>query len=93
MPCDTNSPADGSTRGTRSGCGLWGVIVVGGSSVGKSRCLYEAVTALLDGWWLLHPDHTDRLDEPAASNFTGRVVWLDELQRYLDGSRSRLTAV
>ena len=31
------------------------VLLVGGSSVGKTRCAVEAVTALLPGWWLVHP--------------------------------------
>ncbi|MGI5243384.1 hypothetical protein [Dactylosporangium sp. CA-139066] len=61
------------------------VLLVGGSSVGKTRALYEAVRAGLREWWLLHP-----ADAPAitahAENPTPRtvVVWLDELQRYLN---------
>ena len=31
------------------------VLLVGGSSVGKTRCAFEAVTALLPDWWLVHP--------------------------------------
>jgi hypothetical protein len=31
------------------------VLLVGGSSVGKTRCAVEAVRALLPDWWLVHP--------------------------------------
>ena len=31
------------------------VLLVGGSSVGKTRCAAEAVKALLPDWWLVHP--------------------------------------
>jgi hypothetical protein len=31
------------------------VLLVGGSSVGKTRALFEAVRAVLAEWWLIHP--------------------------------------
>ena len=31
------------------------MLLVGGSSVGKTRCAVEAVRALLPEWWLVHP--------------------------------------
>jgi len=31
------------------------VLLVGGSSVGKTRSAFEAVTAVLPDWWLVHP--------------------------------------
>ena len=31
------------------------VLLVGGSSVGKTRCAFEAVKTLLPDWWLVHP--------------------------------------
>ena len=36
------------------------VLLVGGSSVGKTRCAVEAVKALLPEWWLVHPAGPDR---------------------------------
>ena len=36
------------------------VLLVGGSSVGKTRCAVEAVKALLPDWWLVHPAGPDR---------------------------------
>ena len=36
------------------------VLLVGGSSVGKTRCAVEAVRALLPDWWLVHPAGPDR---------------------------------
>ena len=57
------------------------VLLVGGSSVGKTRCAFEAVTALLSDWWLVHPARPGEIAAPTPRT----VVWLDELQRYLDG--------
>ena len=61
------------------------VLLVGGSSVGKTRCAVEAVKALLPEWWLLHPAGPDQVSALAQAPPRRTVVWLDELQRYLDG--------
>jgi hypothetical protein len=61
------------------------VLLVGGSSVGKTRCTAEAVRALLPDWWLVHPAGPGEVAALAAAPFPRMVVWLDELQRYLDG--------
>ena len=61
------------------------VLLVGGSSVGKTRCAAEAVKELLPDWWLVHPAGPDQVVALAAAPFPRTVVWLDELQRYLDG--------
>jgi Domain of unknown function (DUF4062) len=63
------------------------VLLVGGSSVGKTRCAAEAVAALLPDWWLAHPDGPRGVAILAAAPPARTVVWLDELQRYLDGER------
>ena len=61
------------------------VLLVGGSSVGKTRCAVEAVKALLPDWWLVHPAGPAEVAALAAAPTPRTVVWLDELQRYLDG--------
>ena len=61
------------------------VLLVGGSSAGKTRCAFEAVTALLPEWWLVHPAGPGEVAVLAAAPVPRMVVWLDELQRYLDG--------
>ena len=61
------------------------VLLVGGSSVGKTRCAAQAVKALLPDWWLVHPACPAEVAELAAAPTPRAVVWLDELQRYLDG--------
>jgi TIR domain len=61
------------------------VLLVGGSSVGKTRCAVEAVKALLPDWWLVHPAGPGEVAALAAAPSPRLVVWLDELQRYLDG--------
>ncbi|MGW0594946.1 helix-turn-helix domain-containing protein [Streptosporangium sp. NPDC002607] len=61
------------------------VVLVGSSSVGKTRCAYEAIRALVPQWWLLHPADADHVRQAAADPPSRLVVWLDELQRYLGG--------
>jgi len=63
------------------------VLLVGGSSVGKTRCAVEAVKALLPDWWLVHPAGPPEVTALAQAPPPRTVVWLDELQRYLDGER------
>ena len=60
------------------------VLLVGGSSVGKTRSAVEAVKALLPDWWLVHPAGPTGVAALATAP-PRTVVWLDELQRYLDG--------
>ena len=60
------------------------VLLVGGSSVGKTRCAAEAVKALLPDWWLVHPAGPDQVAALVAALTPRTVVWLDELQRYLN---------
>jgi len=61
------------------------LLLVGGSSVGKTRCAVEAVKALLPDWWLVHPDGPAEVAALARAPLPRTLVWLDELQRYLDG--------
>jgi hypothetical protein len=69
------------------------VLLVGGSSVGKTRCAVEAVRALLPDWWLVHPAGPDQVAALAQTLSRRMVVWLDELQRYLDGEQGLTGAV
>ncbi|MFE5507577.1 tetratricopeptide repeat protein [Amycolatopsis japonica] len=62
------------------------VLLVGGSSVGKTRSLFEALRAVVPNWSLSHPSGEQRM-----TRLERVVVWLDELQQYLNG-RDGLTA-
>jgi hypothetical protein len=63
------------------------VLLVGGSSVGKTRCAVEAVKAVLPDWWLVHPAGPAEVAALAHVPSRRMVVWLDEIQRYLDGEQ------
>jgi hypothetical protein len=61
------------------------VLLIGGSSSGKTRTLAEAVQHELPNWWLLHPATTEAINRFAAAPMSRTVLWLDELQNYLNG--------
>jgi hypothetical protein len=69
------------------------VLLVGGSSVGKTRCAVEMMKVLLPDWWLLHPANPAEVIALAQAPPSQTVVWLDELQRYLDGEHGLTGAV
>jgi hypothetical protein len=69
------------------------VLLVGGSSVGKTRTAFEAVTTLLPDWWLVHPGGPAEVAALSAAPTERTVVWLDELQRYLDGKHGLTGAI
>ncbi len=93
-PNDTELPlfvprdfdADLRTKLTLAGQQGGFVLLVGDSSVGKTRALFEAVQVAVPDWWLLHPRDAALLQEFAAHPAGRTVVWLDELQDYLDHS-------
>jgi hypothetical protein len=65
------------------------LLLVGNSSVGKTRLLYEAACAALPDFAVLAPDRGDgdlvnKVAE-AAFPLPKLIMWLDELQRFLDG--------
>ena len=61
------------------------VVMVGGSSTGKTRSLYEAVYELVPDWWLVQPAEAADLLALKNAPPTDTVFWLDELQQYLGG--------
>ena len=69
------------------------VLLVGGSSVGKTRCAAEAVRVVLPDWWLVHPSGPDQVAALAQVPSPRTVVWLNELQDYLDGEHGLTAAV
>ena len=54
------------------------LVVVGDSSVGKTRSLYEAVRALLPNWRILLPDDATAVRHAAQTLPPRTVVWLDD---------------
>ena len=66
------------------------VVMVGGSSTGKTRSLYEAVCDSVPEWWLVRPPDATSLLEAKDAPPSQTVFWLDELQQYL-GAQPALT--
>lgn len=66
------------------------VIMIGGSSAGKTRSLYEAIYSVVPDWWLALPRSASDLLELRADPPRSTVFWLDELQQYL-GTTPSLT--
>ena len=86
VPRDADIAEHGVRARVAAAAGRGGfVLLVGGSSVGKTRCAFEAVKALLPDWWLVHPAGPGEIIVLASAPPARTVVWLDELQRYLDG--------
>jgi hypothetical protein len=64
------------------------IVVVGGSSTGKTRAAYEAIKRLPSDWMLHYPIYPDKPRALVDSLKSGRiaprtVIWLNELQQYL----------
>lgn len=86
VPRDADGGEDGVRAKVKAAAEDGGfVLLVGGSSVGKTRSAYEAVTAALPDWWLVHPAGPSEVAALAAAPTARTVVWLDEFQHYLDG--------
>jgi hypothetical protein len=65
------------------------IVLIGGSSSGKTRVLWEALQVLPAGWRLWHPIYPDRASAVLNAFEGGQiaprtVLWLNEAQLYLD---------
>jgi len=71
------------------------IVLVGGSSTGKTRSAVEAVRELLSDWRLIYAlTAADLVTSIAAGQVTARtVMWLDESQIYLEGNEGAEAAV
>jgi hypothetical protein len=82
------SPALREWMGTAAGSGGF-LLLVGASSVGKTRLLYEAAREVLGSFAVLAPDlgDGDLVNKLADATFPlpPLIIWLDELQRFLTG--------
>ncbi|MFC9330210.1 hypothetical protein [Kitasatospora sp. NPDC057015] len=75
---ELNTVLDGAVRGT-SGT----AVLLGDSSTGKTRALWEAIRGLPDEWRLWHPPSPDTLLGCVRSVGPRTVLWLNEINRYL----------
>jgi tetratricopeptide (TPR) repeat protein len=60
------------------------VLLTGDSSTGKTRTLFEAVRDVMPGWWILLPKTPAEVEAIKRLPARSTVVWLDELQLFLD---------
>jgi tetratricopeptide (TPR) repeat protein len=81
----------GAIEAALSGAGSWMLVVVGASKVGKSRTLFEALSAcsVAERLQLVAPVHGDALrslldpGQPMATRPKYAVLWLDDLEPFL----------
>jgi hypothetical protein len=66
------------------------VLLVGRSSSGKTRSLYEAVHAVAPNWPVVQPADTAEIVELLGGERQKIIVWLDEMERFFDAD-PRLT--
>lgn len=78
---------DAIARGAESGCF---VLLLGGSSWGKTRSLAEAVKDVVPEWWLVQPAGTREIHDLLAARTERTVVWLDDLDRYFGANPALL---
>ena len=74
-------------NGAGAGCF---VVLVGRSSTGKTRSLYEAVSNSVPDWWLVQPSKTQEIVDLCDPPPEKTIVWLDEIHRFL-GTEPPLT--
>ncbi|MFJ9937326.1 hypothetical protein ACIRSJ_29890 [Streptomyces virginiae] len=58
-------------------------VLLGGSSTGKTRAMWEAVQRLPEGWHLWHPAGHDELLAAVDALPPRTVLWLNEINRFL----------
>jgi hypothetical protein len=75
------------SAGTERGCF---VLLVGKSSSGKTRSLYEAVYEVAPNWPISQPAGIDELIELLNGARQRIIIWLDEMKRFFDTGQ-RLT--
>jgi len=90
---------DSDLRETLAHDGPGLIVLVGGSSTGKTRAAYEAARNL-SGWRLYHPIYPSKPDALVAalqsdSLYPNTIVWMNELQDYLlpDGGERAAAAL
>jgi hypothetical protein len=70
------------------------VVLVAGSSTGKTRACYEAVREVLPGWHMICPSTADELLTLLTDGIKpGTVIWLNETQRFLQPPLGKHAAV
>ncbi|MEW2384027.1 tetratricopeptide repeat protein [Micromonospora sp. NPDC047707] len=84
---DLDARLRASIRAGSEGAGRF-LLLVGPSSVGKTRSAFEALRAEVPDWWIFHPADAAECATFAAEPVARSVVWLDEIQRYLAGGLS-----
>ena len=90
LPTYVPRDADALVRAALQAAAVQGglIVLIGRSSTGKSRSAYEAVREVLGDWRLWQPDDAAAVTRAAGvpAMLRRTVVWLDEMQRFLDGA-------
>lgn len=83
VPRDVDADLHTALRTKRATGGF--ILLVGRAASGKSRCAYEAISAVLPDWHLCIPSNADSITTLVDNGVDlGRtVIWLDEAQKFI----------
>ncbi|BCJ52232.1 hypothetical protein Asp14428_37070 [Actinoplanes sp. NBRC 14428] len=81
LPAYVSRDADPQLRAALRAGGF--ILLVGASSVGKTRSAYEAARGELPDWTLVQPGSLADLDRIAGEPPADTVVWLDEIHGFI----------
>ena len=93
MPRDIEPPSSASGLGWRPQRGGAGSCCWSAGLGGQDPLRGRGSEGVLPDWWLVQPGGPGEIAALATTASPGTVVWLDELQRYLDGERGLAGAV
>jgi hypothetical protein len=87
---DLDETLRAAMRGVREADGGGLFVLVGAPLSGKTRTAGEAIREILPDWNLFFPDSAGDLELVIESrrSFRNTVIWLDELDKYLEGEHS-----
>ncbi|WP_329553169.1 tetratricopeptide repeat protein [Streptomyces sp. NBC_00696] len=90
IPRDLDADLRASLQSKAASGGFF--LLVGRAASGKTRCAYEAIRSTFGDWRLCIPPNAESLNLLVEKDvdFTRTVIWLDEMQRFLEPGKLSL---